>query len=177
MQFTDEQRLIVIMLAEVQKALSVKGRFNPDFVKAVASDHHEFAIAFEHQEVFTAGSEPADFSFVRDVLEMWSDLEESVQSLDEYGRSIVDAQLGATSSRAKFDGFDGNQEFTLIEYARLLIKDMRKFEEFDGRALNSHSPRRGRYSAMLREFAEIQDEIAGEREMNPGEIGRIMSAR
>ncbi|AOX63607.1 hypothetical protein BIZ42_16240 [Stenotrophomonas sp. LM091] len=177
MQFTDEQRLIVIMLAEIQKTLGVKSEFNADFIKAASSDDNEFAIAFEYQGIFTAGNEPADFHFVLDVLEMWSVLEEAVESLDEYGQSVLQAAIGHRATPLKFDGFDGNQEFGLLNHARLLIKVMRRFDEFRARDLNSHTKRRDRYASMLQEFNEIQGEIDGQREMNPGEIGRVLGVK
>lgn len=179
MKFTDEQRLIVIMLADIQKSMKVSGEFDPDFIKKVAIDGHEFAIPFEHSGAFPSPEHelPEEFSFVIDVLDMWSFIEDGLKSLDSAGRAELEAAAGKFALTAKFDGFDGNNETELMAYTRLLVHDLNRFSDFKGRSFNSHSMRAERYAAMYSVFEPIRDLLMGERELNAEELAQILTAK
>lgn len=179
MKFTDEQRLIVIMLADIQKSMKVGGEFDPDFIKKVAIDGHEFAIPFEHSGAFPSSDHelPEEFRFVINVLDMWSFVEDGLKNLDSAGRAALEAAAGKFALSAKFDGFDGNGETELMAYTRLLVDDLNRFSEFKGRSFNSHSMRAARYAAMHSVFEPIRDTVLGDRELNADELAQILTAK
>ncbi|EPG2416317.1 YfbU family protein [Stenotrophomonas maltophilia] len=179
MKFTDEQRLIVIMLADIQKSMKLGGEFDPDFIKKVAIDGHEFAIPFEHSGAFSSSDHelPEEFRFVINVLDMWSFIEDGLKNLDSAGRAALEAAAGKFALTAKFDGFDGNGETELMAYTRLLVDDLNRFSEFRGRNFNSHSMRAARYAAMHSVFEPIRDLTLGERELNAEELAQILTAK
>ncbi len=179
MKFTDEQRLIVIMLADIQKSMKVHGEFDADFIKKVAIDKHEFAIPFEHSGAFSSSDNelPEGFKFVIDVLDMWSFIEDGLKNLDAAGRTSLEATAGKFALTAKFDGFDGNGETELMAYTRLLVNDLNRFTEFKGRSFNSHSLREARYAAMHSLFEPIRDTVMGDRELNAAELAQILTAK
>ncbi len=179
MKFTDEQRLIVIMLADIQKSMKVSGEFDPDFIKKVAIDGHEFAIPFEHSGAFPSSDDelPEDFKFVIDVLDMWSFVEDGLKNLDSDGRAALESAAGKFALTAKFDGFDGNGETELMAYTRLLVDDLNRFSEFKGRSFNSHAMRAARYASMLSVFEPIRSELLGARELNADELAQILTAK
>ena len=50
----------------------------------------------------------------------------------------------------KFIGFDGNNEGELMGIATFTVQDMKRFSDFKGRDLNSHSPMATRYGRMAK---------------------------
>jgi len=177
MKFTEEQRLIVMMLADIQKSSKVQGELDADFIAKVASDGHEFAISYRYEGTFSSSQEdlPEGFRFVIDVLDMWSFVEDSLLNLSEHGRTHLEASVGKHALTAKFDGFDGNNETELMSFTRLIVQDLQRFTEFAGRDFNSHSPREGRYQAMLDVFGPIRDQL-GDRYLDSKELSKILSA-
>jgi uncharacterized protein YfbU (UPF0304 family) len=176
MKFTEEQRLIVMMLADIQKALNVQGELDLDLVLTAAVNRQEFAIAHKYDHIFGAANAPADFHFVVDVLEMWSVIEEAIESMDINEKGVLQAAAGEPASRASFTGFDGNREPTLRSHANLLVNTLGDFAQFTGRTLNSHKPMKDRYERMLVVFRPILTALNGERYMNPSEVGAVLSA-
>lgn len=176
MKFTEEQRLIVMMLADIQKALKVQGQLDQNLVLTAAMDRQEFAIGYKYDHIFGTANVPSDFHFVVDVLEMWSVLEEAIENLDINEKSVLEAAAGEQAPRARFTGFDGNQEATLRSYANLLVNTLGDFAQFTGRTLNSHKPMRDRYERMLVIFKPILLALDGQRYMNPSEIAAVFSA-
>lgn len=175
MKFTDEQRLIVLMLADIQKGLNIEGQFDPDFIIRAAAWKDEFAIAFEHDMLFDSSDRPASFTFVIDVLDMWSFIEDAVRDLDEEQRGKLEDIAGVWGKNPRFRGFDGNNETELMGHTRLLVKDLGRFEEFEGRDFNSHMPLASRYREMLTVFEPIRSEVL-DRKLSVEELGKILAA-
>ncbi|HEL4264434.1 YfbU family protein [Stenotrophomonas maltophilia] len=176
MKFTDEQRLIVIMLAEMQKAMNVQGEISADVVATAALSRQEFAIAYEYGHLFSNSEVPDDFHFVVNVLEMWSMLEDGLNHLDINEQSVLEAVAGKESARARFNGFDGNREFNLKSYTTMLVETLGTFAQFSGRTFNAHTVRREKYERMLAVFDPIRDDLPGDRYMTASEIGEVLSA-
>lgn len=179
MKFTDEQRLIVMMLADIQKSLNINQEFDPDFISRAAAWKHEFAIGWKHQSVFDTTDTPDGFRFVIDVLDMFWFLENANGRLDATERADLDARLGWKTEGRLFDGFDGNNEPELRSYVRVAIDELNLFEELKHGShddYNSHSPREDRYRAMLDVFLPIRPEL-GDRRLNVDDLAAILSAR
>ncbi|WP_295380348.1 YfbU family protein [uncultured Stenotrophomonas sp.] len=176
MKFTDEQRLIVMMLADIQKALNVNGDFDPSFVSKMAAWKDEFAIAFRYDMIFDGGDLPDSFRFVINVVDMWSFIERAFERLDPAGRAELKERVGIWGENPKFSGFDGNNEAELMSHTRLLIEDLGRFEEFKGRDFNSHVPLEDRYAAMYVVFEPIRAGL-WERPMNVDELSAVLAAR
>lgn len=176
MKFTDEQRLIVMMLADIQKGLNIRGDFNPDFISKAAAYKDEFAIAFEYSMLFDQHDTPEGFKFVIDVLDMWSFIERRVAKLSQEERDELKAKAGIWGEDPKFAGFDGNNETELMSYTRMLVDDLRRFTEFEGRDFNSHFPAEDRYRAMYAKFQNIRPQLA-ERSLTVDELAELLTTR
>lgn len=77
----------------------------------------------------------------------------------------------------KFEGFDGNKEYTYMAYCRYFIVDLDRFEELkynhEFPDFNSHSQRLPKYSAML----NIWDEMSRPYELTDEQAISILEAR
>lgn len=88
-----------------------------------------------------------DSKFVIDVLEMY--------------RGIIysNRKLGTNSIKeAYFKGFDGNNESSLMCYAKFFVFDLNRYEEIQEISgdFNSHSPMRIQYEHMLKKWKALE---------------------
>ncbi|WP_414553711.1 YfbU family protein [Stenotrophomonas forensis] len=179
MKFTDEQRLIVMMLADIQKALNVRGDLDADFISKAAAWKNEFSIGWHHGSYFDDTDTPPDFRFVLDVLDMFSFLEPANDSLTPSERQDLDSRVGWNTAGPLFTGFDGNNESELRSYVVVAIDDLGFYPElkrgkFD--SFNSHSQREDRYRAMLNVFKPIRAQLL-DRKLTIDELAAVISAR
>jgi len=157
MELTDGERLILVMLADLQEALKVRGEVDPGFIKRAVINKDGWAIAMEYSGLFMSGDLPPEVEETIDILAMFSHVESAIDNLDDPDRSRLQAHRNA-----KFAGFDGNND-SHYGHAHTLIRDMGRFSEFDGRALNSHS--RGslpRYQDMYQRYQPVLSRTSGE---------------
>lgn len=176
MKFTDEQRLIVMMLADIQKTLGVRGEFDPDFISKVASWKEEFALEWAYNGIFDDTHTPDSFRFVINVVDMWSFIEHSVKNLSAEERLELEAKIGVWGKEPAFRGFDGNNESEYMSHVRLLVEDLNRFSEFKGRDFNSHVPLAARYQAMLEKFDPIRVTLM-DQSMSVGQLAEVLTAR
>ena len=127
-----------------------------------------------------------DCSLVHDILEMFTQLEWSVQHLGDEER----ASLGEHADWAlTFSGFDFNNSYEgrLASYAHYLIKDdkwtsMAKYFDAKHERGNSHSPALASYQRMLSVFKPLWDEkvkaMGGPNSyrFSPDELRQILAA-
>ena len=148
------ERLIIAMLCELYQHLHVDAAIDPTLVeKAVIGGHH-WALEWEY-DLFT---EPVDGKValeVADILTMWRTIEWSYNQLPEEDQANLETDAGITRERARFRGFDGNDETTHYNVAEVMIDSLGRFREFKGRDLNSHWPYLHRYRSMLALYEPI----------------------
>jgi len=179
MKFTDEQRLIVMMLADIQKELKINREFDPDFIGKAAAWKHEFAIGWKHSSIFDGNDTPDGFRFVIDVLDMFSFLERANAKLTAPERADLDARVGWSTKGRLFDGFDGNNEPELRSYVDVAINELGMFEDLkNGKYddFNSHGAREERYARMLDAFLTIRPQL-GDRSITVDELVEVLSAK
>lgn len=177
MKFTDEQRLIVLMLADIQKALKIRGEFDPSFISKVAAYKEEFAIPFEYGLLFDDQDLPESFKFVINVLDMWSFIERAYKELDATQRQELVERVGPRGNDPRFHGFDGNNETDLMSHCRLLVEDLHRFTEFEGRDFNSHGPMAARYREMYELFEPMRRELLDRRKLSLDDLVKLLSVR
>lgn len=138
-QFSDGEKLILVMLADLYKALKVKGEIDPDVVTEAIFNNQMWSLRWEMTGIF-AGDEPSD-EMVRetaDIMSMWREIEFAYERLDAADKARLEAAVPYTGKNPKFEGFDGNND-KQHGIANHLVNRMGRFEEFKGRSLNSHS--------------------------------------
>jgi uncharacterized protein YfbU (UPF0304 family) len=176
MKLSDGEKLIVLMLADIYKAMKVKGEFDPQFItKTIIYDklwgfNWELSgIPFEKSETPRAVKETAD------ILDMWWIIEEGYGKLSKADKARVEKEAEPFGKNVRFAGFDGNNEehFGIATY---LVDDMKRFSHFKGRDLNSHSPSVDGSLRMYSVFESIRPKLA-DRSLNADEIVQLLKER
>ena len=79
-----------------------------------------------------------------------------VKGFGTQDRKKVETDAAPFGSNVKFEGFDCNGETNLMGVARFLVDDMDRFQQFQGRDMNSHFPSIDTYRRMLDVFEPIR---------------------
>ncbi|NKA76055.1 hypothetical protein GO285_05028 [Ralstonia solanacearum] len=161
--FSDGEKMLMLMMRDVFKALKIKDPdSDPDFLAEVIYGGHYWAPKWDMQGVFHDHVDnPRDVSHVVDVLDMWSFMEEAYEELSQAQKKAITEQVGSWATDVKFHGFDGNNESSQLGIAGFLINKMDRFTRFKGRDLNSHHPTYGRYRRMLDLFESMRASLVG----------------
>ena len=148
MKFSDSERLITIMLAEIMEELNLNKELDPTLIKALASSGDEWAIKRRYLGIFP--DETSSNEIVKettDMLWMWGLVENSISQLS--GSEADEAKRWDGTSFSGFDG-DNDAHYTV---AQTLVDKLGEFREFEGRVVNSHSATTlPRYRVMYAKF-------------------------
>jgi len=156
--FSDGEKLLTFMLAEVMQAVVKKPAIDPDFIADVMSSGDYWAISFANSGVFPEEECPREtVSEVIDILDMCDFLEISLEKLSEVERKRLKDSFPYVGENI-FVGFDGNADYNHIGVTRILVEKLGRFSRFKGRSRNSHSPSTlGRYRQMYRAFEPLRN--------------------
>jgi uncharacterized protein YfbU (UPF0304 family) len=158
--FSDGEKLIIAMLADLGKDRS-KREIDTDDVMGAIYGGHLWALKWEMQGLFHDHVDaPGAVSLVVDTLDMWSFIEEAVEAFSAAERKKLSAELGPIGRDPRFLGFDGNNESEYMGIASHLVNKMNRFTRFKGRDLNSHMPLVGRYARMTRIFQALRSGLS-----------------
>lgn len=118
-----------------------------------------------------------DVSYVSDVLDMWSFVEQAYARLSAEELSKLVDLAGSRTEHVLFLGFDANdeKERSQLGIARFPIEKMNRFSYFKGRELNSHMPMELRYRQMLKVFEPIRAKLRGA-QLGVNQIAAILTA-
>ena len=177
---SDGEKLITIMLADVIKGLNIKTETNIDLVKNVIYGGHYWALGWEMPGLFHNHIDKySRVSFVVDVLDMWSFLEEAFEKLDDQDKSRLTELAAPLGEHVYFLGFDGNNEADYMHIARFMIIDLSRFSRFRDRKndLNSHHPTLEAYRKMYRAFEPIRKTLVDGKAMSVEQLAEVLNAR
>lgn len=164
MKLTDGEKLIVVMLCDVYKALNLKGSVDPDFVSSSVLSGNFQELKWELDGIFRDHEERNKaVTEVGEILDMWSAIERAYKRLTVEEKREVEAGAGPLGRGVRFSGFDDNTENEHREIAHFFIEKMGRFERFQGRALNAHMPSLEGYRRMLRVFAPMRPPVGDAR--------------
>lgn len=178
LKLTAAERIGLVMLAEQHKHLGIREDIDPDLVKDAIYSGNEWALHWGLGYLLDdMGFEnPDHVVFTVDVLDMWSFIEESYETLTPEEQEALKERLPEhTRLPPTYPGFDGNNEHEHLSAASFLVNKLDRFTNLEGRAeINSHHPTLHRYSAMLERFLQIRPEL-GQRLMNVDELVTLLS--
>lgn len=175
-KFTDGEKALLLMVRDILKHLEVDSEVNADFLSEVIYGGHYWAPKWEMQGLFHGEEDdPNDVHFVVEVMAMWSDIERSYAKLSKKDREKVEKDAYPFGARVEFEGFDGNNESSLVGIARFLVRKMGRFDEFADRDLNSHMPRVDMYRRMVKTWKPLRSATAGSG-LNATQLIRILKA-
>lgn len=172
--FTDGEKLLIAMVADLQKAPAKREIDGSEIMEAIYGGHY-WALKWNLSGIFHNHTDsPGALSLVLDTLDMWSFIEEAVETFNSTEREQLEAELGVSGKDPKFFGFDGNNESEYLGIASHLINQMDRFQRFKDRDLNSHMPLVGRYAKMTRVFQPIRSDL-GMRHPIRLSVGEVIS--
>lgn len=177
MKFTNTEKLIVTMLADLHEKLGIDVG-NAKLIKRAIYSNNTWALSWELPGIVgdSPESTPPEVSLVVDILDMWSFLEEAYERLDAPGKAVLEAKADPFGKHVSFSGFDGNNESRYMSIANFLVKDMDRFTRFADRDLNSHCPVIDGYERMLAKFLTIRTALDG-RGLSVEEMAEVLNAR
>lgn len=178
MRMTDSEKLILLMLSEIHQELNIKNGLDSELIGSAIRDDNAWAIQFKYGGVLPFDPEyelPPVVSEVIDILDMWSFIERGYKNLTDKEKQAIAAALPLFGKNPQFNGFDGNNETEYMSAAGFLINDLKRFGEFSGRELNSHSPSISKHRTRLEAFKQIRGKLDG-RDLNRSELEKILGS-
>ncbi len=177
MKLTNPEKLILLMLSEIQEKLGINDHTTKLITKSIYSNN-TWALSWELNGVVgdSPDETPKEVTEVVHILDMWDFIEESYSSLNQSDKDKIEQDAEPFGKYVQFIGFDGNNETEHLGIARFLIDDMNRFSRFKGRELNSHSPRLNSNLNMFSVFKKIRPKL-GERSLHVDEIIEILKAK
>jgi uncharacterized protein YfbU (UPF0304 family) len=162
-RFSDGEKMLMLMMGDVYKALKIKEpESDPGFLAEVIYGGHYWAPKWKMTGVFHDHVDsPRDLKHVVDVLDMWSFIEEAYTGFNAAQKASIAEQVGPLGKHVQFTGFDGNNESSRMGIAMFLVDNMNSFSRFKGRDLNSHYPTYDRYNSMFELFEPMRKTLIG----------------
>jgi uncharacterized protein YfbU (UPF0304 family) len=168
--FSDGERLIIAMLADMHPAQKTKSGLDPNFIQDVLYGGHFWAFRWEYSGLFHGHRDSdAVLTDVVNTLDMWSFIESGYAKLSKADKEQVAKEAEPFGKDPKFIGFDGNNETEHMGIARFLVEKLGRFSDLKGRDMNSHCPLLDAYRRMYRRFEPMRASLVG-RELNASEI-------
>ncbi len=171
MKLSDGEKIIIKLLADIHEKLGIEKDSQSDFIMESIYSGNLWSIKEELDWLLNGkdiSEEIKDETF--DILDMWRVIETSFNNLSDKEQSSI---LEATNSTnpPEFKGFDANNE-THYWVAKHIIKQMKRYTEFENRELNSHCMVIDMYRRMLEEFNKTP-----RGHLTPENIIQILEAR
>jgi uncharacterized protein YfbU (UPF0304 family) len=177
-EFTDGEKMIVLMLCDLMTALKVKGETNPEFLKSVIFGGHYWGLKWGLSGVFHDHvDKPQVVRDVADILDMWTFVESAYAKLPKKEKDRIEKEAPPFGKYVSFRGFDGNNEAEYLNVAAFLIEDLGRFSMFKDRDLNSHAPTVAAYKRMVRLFEPMRVNLGGGTELGADQIIKLLQAR
>lgn len=179
MNLTNSEKLILIMLSEIQEKLGIdspKG-IDPDFVREAIYSGNTWGFEWKYTGIFdTTDPAPPELNDVINILDMWAFIEEAFESLNDQQKSELKKLASPFGESPQFPGFDGNNECEHISITRFLIDQLDRFTRFKDRDLNSHIPSVAGYRRMYEIFEPIRRTLI-QRKLTVAELAQVLNAR
>lgn len=177
MKLSDGEKLILLMLCEIQEHLKIEGQTDTELVKEAIYSGNLWGLEWGMPGVFHGSETP--YEIVKDavnIMAMWQRLEESFNNLKPEDRKWLteNAFLG---DNVRFFGWDGNgqTEVLYISAAHFLVDHLDRFEIFKGRDFNAHMPTLDTHRRMLTVFEPILKQVSN-RDFTAKQIAEVMNA-
>ena len=157
---TAGEKMIMAMLCDLYRGVDMnRVDLDPGFIISALTGGHYWALGWRYTGLFH-GHQDSDkiVSEVANIMDMWSILESAYERFTSEQKNNVAKKLN--SSDIRFLGFDGNNEGEHYGIARFLVEDLKRFERFNDRDLNSHMPSLDGYRRMLSVFESMRSRLS-----------------
>ncbi|MDN4292767.1 YfbU family protein [Citrobacter freundii] len=153
MKYTQPEKLQLMMLCEIYRALEIENSFDPDILEEAISTDNTWAIDWQYQSLDSGEDTPPEVKLFVDTVDMYGILKYTYGHFSDSEKADVESAVSHFSADhcLEFPGFDGNNEGEYLTIGRLLTK-MGRFSESGDITKNSHIPSVEIYQRMLEEF-------------------------
>ena len=149
MEFSDGEKLILIMLSDLQQAQGIKESVNPELIKAAIYYDCLWGLSWEYPGIpFKDCATPAIVTWVTDILQMWTVIETSYAKLSTEEKQRVEREAHPFGADPRFSGFEAESEAEELKTLTFLVNYLNRFLNFKGRDFTSSIPLSGRYRRM-----------------------------
>ena len=177
MNLTNAEKLILVMLSEIQVKLGMDTA-DAKFITRAIHTGNEWALSWQFTGI--VGSEPDPtppiVHEVHDMLGMWDDLERAYNSFDQATKDKISQEAGLPGYGVKFIGFDDHTESKHGSVASFFTKHMDQFPGFQGRSSKAPSPMVTGYRRMLEVYRPIRERESFN-SLSPSNVVEIMKVR
>lgn len=158
MKLTNQEKLILTMLADIHEALKIKDGIDTKLLKSAIYTDNTWALEWEMSGILTGPHDPTPpaVKTVTDILDMWMFLEEAYERFGPADKAKIKIEAKPFGDPVRFPGFDGNHEPQALSIAQFLVDDMGRFSRFKGRDINSHYPAIEGHMRMFSVFEPIR---------------------
>ena len=175
-QFTQGERMIMAMLADMMRAQQLKTETDPDFIRESLFGGHYWSLPWRYPGIFhNHVDSPESVEDVVKILDMWRFLEDAYSRFDDAQKAELERREPLFGKNLRFPGFWGNGEGEHLGIAYHLIDRLDRFTTLKGRSLDSHAPMLDVYERMLAAFEPIPRKLMG-RDMTVDEVATVLSA-
>lgn len=160
MKLSDGEKLILIMLSDIQEARGIKNSVDPDLVKSAIYYDCTWGLACEYPGIpFEDIAVPETVTMVSNILQMWTLIETGYKKLTSEEKKRVEHEAHPFGIHPQFEGYDSSSEAEELRIVTFLVNHMNRFLNFKGRDFNSRLPLSGRYRRMYEVYEPIIEGI------------------
>jgi len=172
----DGDRLLIMMLRDIQKSLKIKGgEIDSDFVAEAIWGGHYWALDWQYTGLFHDHFDSREaVSEVVNTLDMWWFIENAYERFSAEDKKRIETEVGPLGKNPRFSGYDGNYETEYMSIARFLVEKMGRFESFKGRDFNSHYPVVERSRRMTAEFEPMRVSLVGQNRLSVDQVVKLL---
>lgn len=162
MILSNGEKLILMMLADIYEKVDVDGEFDPEFIRSAIINNQTWGISWRYPGIpFDKVEEPEVVREVLNILDMWSFIEYAYKQFTAAEKKILLEELDKNEESFRFNGFDYNNDHMHVSAMSFIVNDLGRYQEFQGRYLNSHSSiSLGKYRCMLHDFEQMRNNSA-----------------
>lgn len=178
MEFSNEQKLIVAMLADIHQALDIRDSLDAEFILDKVSSDRTWALRWRYGELFDGDFDtPEHVKFVVKVLDLWHRIEHSYSLYDDAEKAELLRLSPVFGAGVAFSGFDGNGgDRDGYGTVHILVEELGRWSRFKGRDLNSHGPMAEVYERMLEASQQLNGN-AKNFELSVEDLATILNAK
>lgn len=170
------EKLILLMLCDIQKHLKMKGDLDHVLIEEAILSGNLWGLNIGLPGIFHGyETSEAVVDETARILQMWERLEQSYNALTKEGKDQLADKPGMFGKTLAFLGFDGNNESEYLNAMGFYVDHLDRFQHFKGRAnLNAHMPTLEMHRRMLRVFNPILDRVLNQ-DFTPEQIAQVIA--
>ncbi len=172
MILSDGERLILLMLCDMQNGDPKRREIDPELVQQSIVSDQLWGLRFKYDNLLPGQYEtPPEVSEVFDILEMYNLLGDHYGYMSDGDKKRIDAE--SPLGEPKFPGFDSHETGPHSGIARYIVEDLRIYKQFTNN-ITSGVHTLDRFRRMLRVYLPLRDTL-GSGKMTPDQMLSVLN--